>query len=409
MLKHLIYTFFSRGSVAVINFAVLLLTSRFLGSSLLGQASLLILNITITQAINEIYTGYALVHFIPGHALRTICRNGWLWTLFCCGAVSLVFLIIDNNSTALHSFILSLAISAHSFHCVILLGRERFRAYNLLIFLQPFLMLLTLAFGVFVLKNSTFKSYLSALYLSYCGSAIISAVCVLPLLKSGEKKVGLGFGTVLGKGVVNQLGNLAHTLSNRLNYYLIGSVALVGVYSGGTSLIESVWIIGNSISPILLSRVANQRRTEGNDAKLTLRLAQLSFFLSTICVLIIFLLPVSFFVWLLGPDFSDVKSVLLNLSPGILCISFSTVISHHFSGAGNQRVQLSANLLGLLITVCTAPFLIPAYGLNGACYSASLAYLAQALVNSIVFMRQQELAVSELFRFGWSDLLKKLK
>lgn len=405
----MIYTFFSRGSVALINFAVLLLTSRFLGSNLLGQASLLILNITITQAINEIYTGYALVHFLPGHALKAICRNGWLWTLLCCGTVSLVFFVLDPASPAAHSFALSLAVSTHSFHCVVLLGRERFRAYNLLIFLQPFLMLATLIFFLFLLQDRSFKSYLYALYLSYCGCAIVSAICLTPLLKLAESKPVVRFGAVLSKGSVNQLGNLAHTLSNRLNYYLIGNTALVGIYAGGTSLIESVWIIGNSISPVLLSRVANKKTPFEADAHLTLNLAQLSFLLSAICVLIVFLLPVSFFVWLLGPDFVSVKPVLLNLSPGILCISFSTVISHHFSGSGNQRVQLSANLLGLLVTACTAPLFIPAYGLNGACYSASLAYLAQALINSVVFMKQHKLPIPELFRLRLSGLLNRLK
>ena len=155
MLKNLILTFSSRASVAVLNFFVLLVTTRFLGSSVLGQTSVLIVNIAIAQTLNEIYTGYALVHYIPGHSVKKLYGNGLIWTLLCCGLVNLVFLAFSIGPSAffIHSLILSLVISVHSFHCVILLARERFKDYNFLIFLQPFLMLSTLCFCVFVCSD----------------------------------------------------------------------------------------------------------------------------------------------------------------------------------------------------------------------------------------------------------------
>ena len=89
---------------------------------------------------------------------------------------------------------------------------------------------------------------------------------------------------------------------------------------------------------------------------------------------------------------------MLHLSPGILCISFSTVISHYFSGSGNQRVQLVANSLGLLTTVCTSYYLVSRYQLIGACYAASLSYFVAALVLVVTFMKQNKFKLNSLFK-----------
>jgi Na+-driven multidrug efflux pump len=99
---------------------------------------------------------------------------------------------------------------------------------------------------------------------------------------------------------------------------------------------------------------------------------------------------------------------MLYLSPGILCISFSTVISHYFSGLGKQGVQLMANCLGLVATICLAPFLISRYQLIGACYATSISYCIQALVLTIAFMNQNKFNLKEFFRFkNELNLLKK--
>lgn len=203
---------------------------------------------------------------------------------------------------------------------------------------------------------------------------------------------------ILKNGLVNQLGNLAHTLSNRYNYYLIAGAALVGVYASATSLIESVWILSGSISPIILTHIANQK-DESNNSSVTFLLSKISFLLSTCCVILVLFLPESFFNALLGKDFTGTKNIMLWLSPGVLAISFSSILSHYFSGLGKQKILLLANSCGLLMTLSTSYYFIHRYGLVGACYAASLAYISQALVLTIVFMKENNFKVSDLLRF----------
>jgi O-antigen/teichoic acid export membrane protein len=415
VLKNLISSFFTRGGIALLNLFILLLSTRQLGSSIVGQLSLLILNIAIVQIINEIYTGYALVHYVPKTNARKLYQTGVVWTLLCTSLFNGVFLVISFiwpesgiRELWLHGLVLSFAISLHSFHCVILLAKEKITAYNFLMLFQPLATFTVLFIQIFVLDNRSVTAYIIALYISYCGSALLSLISLLSTLKHEEpERPAISTASILRNGLINQLGNLAHTLSNRYNYYMISVTTLVGVYASATSLIESVWIIGGSIAPVILSHVANAHNPQHN-SRITFLLCKLSFLLSLACVGIISLLPESFFTFLLGKDFSGTKNIMLHLSPGVLCISFSTVISHYFSGLGQQKVQLTANSLGLLTTICTSYFLISRYQLIGACYAASLSYFTAALVLVLVFMKQNGFGLKDLFGFGKDlELLRK--
>ena len=95
MLKKIIATLFTKGFVALINLVILLVSSRQLGGDVRGQVSLLILNIAIIQAINEIYTGYALVYFVPKFSLKKLYKNGFLFSVLCTIASTVVFFSIS--------------------------------------------------------------------------------------------------------------------------------------------------------------------------------------------------------------------------------------------------------------------------------------------------------------------------
>lgn len=234
-----------------------------------------------------------------------------------------------------------------------------------------------------------------ALYVSFGFTCLLSTVFVYRLVGQNQTTIEFNFKSIFKNGFTGQLGNLAHTLSNRYNFYVLGSALSVGIFSRASSLMESVWIIGGSITPIVLTRIANQKENEDN-GNLTLRFSKISLLLSLPCVIVLLFLPNSFFVFLLGKDFENVKSLMLYLSPGILSIAFSTVISHYFSGHGEQRVQLIANSLGLLFTLGASSYFISRFGMLGACWVTSAAYFIQALVLTLVFMKQNKFSLKSL-------------
>lgn len=409
MVKHIISGFFARAMVAVINLIILITATSHLGSELWGQISLLILNITVVHCINEIYTGAALVHYIPRTALGKLYTTGLLWTLAGTLLINLVFLVLSVGMGQLwvHVMALSFLVTLNGFHNVVLLGREKLAMYNFMVLLQPALLLLALILTLFVFGKHSIEAYLWPMYASFVFPILVSGISILKLtaqLKTDHNAFDAK--TVLKNGFINQLGNLAHTLSNRFNYYMIGSAALIGIYASATSLIESLWIISGSVSPVILTRVANQRDPAGN-VRLTLVLSKISFLLSVFAAVILLFLPTDFFTYFLGKDFSETKTVMLYLLPGVLCISFSNIISHYFSGQGKQNILLRANTAGLLVTLCTSYFFIQSYGLKGACFAASMSYFAQASVLTVVFLSSNKLNLKNLFSTSDFRLLKK--
>lgn len=403
MLKKILFTLFTRSSVALINLAVLLITSKQLGGDIRGQISLLILNIAIIQVVNEVYTGYALVYFIPRFSLKTIYRHGLVWSLACIVLTTLTLVGINLyhhvsvNAYWVHIAILSLIIIVHSFNGVVILAKERIRLYNFLNFFQPALLLSTLVILIFGFRLRSIDSYVLALYVSFLVSLAISGFGIYRIFRSREPALPPSQpASILRKGFFNQLANLSHMLSNRYNFYLLSNNVLVGIYSSSTSLIESVLIISNSASTIILTYIANKRNDQ-QSTTVTFFLSKLCFLLSLVCVLVLILIPAEFFTFLLGKDFSQTKEVMLLLSPGILCISFSTVISHYFSGMGRQQLIATANLAGLATTMATGYFLVNQFQLRGACYAACLSYFVASMIMVMMFMREHKLSAASLF------------
>lgn len=392
--------------MAIINLGILLFISRYLGSVAVGSMSLLVLNLAIVHTICEVYTGSALVYFIPRMSLNKAYTIGIAWIGAC---VIVVNAVLFFAGAGLQEFwvqvtALSFISGIHLFNNVILLAKEKVKLYNFLIFFQPGLLITALVIAVLALGKQSIDAYVGALFVAYFISCTISSFSVRKVIQETDSDDGsVKIRDILCNGFINQLGNLAHTLSNRYNFYVLElySLALVGVYASGSSLIEqSLWMLSAGISPIILTHIANQRNPE-NNVLLTLLLAKICFVVSVICIAILFLIPPEFFTWLFGgKDFSQLKMIMLWLSPGVVAVSFSSIISHYFSGLGNQKILLWANSAGLLITVCTSYYFISRYGLKGACFSATLSYLMQSLVLVIAFFRKNNLNFLTLFTLG---------
>ncbi len=406
MLKNIISTFFTKGVIAVINLAILLVSSKQLGSSIIGQVSLLILNVAIIQIINEIYTGYSLVYFIPNFSLKKTYNMGIVWTIVCtliCSIIiTILFFLVDGIliKEYVHLFFLTFIIVIHSFHMVILLAKEKIKTYNFLNFMQPALLLVILLISFFICNIKTINSYITGLYISFGIPLVLSTYYIIQIFKKHHNlQVAFEPKAIIRNGFYNQVANLCHTLSNRFNFYLLGNTVLVGVYARSSSLIESVWMISGSVSPIILTHIANTKNRSQN-AILSLLLAKICFILSFCCVVVIYFIPIDFFVYLLGKDFSNVKTIMLYLAPGILCISFATIISHYFAGLGKQKILLIANGCGLLSTISTSHYLVSKYQILGACYSTVLSYFVASIILLIMFMKENKMNIIHLLTLG---------
>jgi O-antigen/teichoic acid export membrane protein len=365
-----------------------------------GLINLFVLNLTVVHGINEIYTGYTLVYFIPRFDNGKIYKYGLVWILIISGLITSTYYFLQNEMRqyTLHLLLLSIILSWHSFNTVFLLAKEKIRAFNLLNFSQPLLLGSCLSFLIFVQGQRDLESYIIAFYVSLLVVLSISTVFVIRLLNisADHIKMPYHFSSILQNGTYNQLASLSHIFSNRFNFYLLGNNVLVGLFGNASSLAESIWLISSSAAPIVLTKISNSKQ-QSNNAPMTLLIAKICFLLSLGFSILLLLIPNTLFIKALGQDFSDVKWLMLNLSPGILFISFATIISHFYSGVGNQKILLIANLSGLFITLSASYFLIKQFGLSGACYATNLSYFVAAMILTMKFMRDHHYSLLDLF------------
>lgn len=398
MIKNIIQTLFTKGFVAIVNFLILIVSAKYLGVTTRGEISLFVLNIANIQIINEIYTGYSLVYFVPKFNLKKLVLNGVIWTFLATTVSNLLFFIWNKEIHGYEwdMFFLSVMVILNTFNMVIILAKEKVKLYNFLSMLQPFLLLCGIAFFTLNKGDFTFKAYVIPLYISFSASFIISTFSVIKYVLEDKSKTEFSLKSVFENGFFCQLAGWFHIQVNRFSWYILGSSALVGMYSAASSLIESVWIVASGITPIVLSKISNTGDTPFNRG-ITLTLAKVAFVLSCLAIVVLWFIPMELFTYLLGKDFSNTKHLMLCLSPGILFISFSTVISHYFSGLGKLRFIAACNFAGFVFAIVLAPFLINKYSLVGAAIAANVGYFVSSVGLFFGFVIKNKLSASEFF------------
>jgi O-antigen/teichoic acid export membrane protein len=400
MFQSIIQSLIARATVAIINFLILVISSRYLGAASRGEISLFVLNITVIQIINEIYTGYSAVHFINKYDFRRTYFTGLLFTFFFCTVsnIALVFLKKQVPGFGWAGYVISFMVIVNTFNCIMLLGRQKLRAFNLLCFLQPFLLLTGMAFSIIILKVYTFSAYLLPLAFSFSAALIFSSYFVFKLFP-GSGKGEFRALPVFVRGLQLQLATFMFILGNRYSYYLLADHASVGIYSAAAALVEAVLVLTYAIAPVLLARIAGKGDVP-ESAAVSLGLAKFSLFFSAIFVALLGLLPEAFFTFLLGKGFSGVKELMLLYAPSVLIISFFNPLSNYFTAIGKPRSVLFSYTLGFMFTIFVTPLLISRYGVKGAAFGAFLTYLSNAIMVSVLFIGHNRTTLVQFFEIS---------
>ena len=131
-------------------------------------------------------------------------------------------------------------------------------------------------------------------------------------------------------------------------------------------------------------------------SQLTLRFMKVAITLTFTALLVLCMLPTSFFEWIFTGEFSDIHSIILLTAPGIMLYSAHTILANYFSGTGQPKINLYASLIGLSVTIVAAFILIPWWGIRGAAITASLTYTALFIYHWIVFHKKTGCSITQL-------------
>ena len=401
MFKKILGTGAARAVNVLTQLATLIMGTRYLGAAEWGKAFIAQTDITFLLIGIELIAGSGLVYFTPRKKTATLMKISYGWIAF----VMLIYLLLFNILHFFPSFyhtivpegyawlvlLMTFIYSLHEFNLNHFLGKEKVATYNWLFLIQILTQVSMMAVLIFALNIRTAKALLYSQLCGYSLAALIGWVLLFPSLKrEGNEPWKNSLKEMLHYGAFMQLSTLVSTLNKRLSLYLLNTHCdekSIGVYASGTQVTEGVNIVGQSIGLVEFSTLSN---TENNKraSQLTLRFMKLSVLLTFTALLIICLFPTSFFEWLFSGEFSDIRTVILLIAPGIVFFSAHTVLANYFSGTGKPKYNLYASLIGLSVTLVSAFVLIPMLGIRGAAITTTLTYTTLFVYQWIVFHKR---------------------
>ena len=409
MLRKIIGTTGTRVLNALFALINLYLLTNFIGKEGMGIIGIIILDISVIQIIFDFVAGSSIIYFASRANRWQLFIPALIWILIISFIIVLAHKIIFLASP---SFAILLIPEGYLADIVVLtalnglmvinynllLGRGKVLAYNILFTVQICSSLTVFLIQLLVFNNHSIDAFLSGLYFGY-GISFVSGLFVV-MHKSGKIKLKGWFNVtkkVLNYGAITISGNLLTIGNNRLSYYIIRyflGLPILGIYTAGVQLSEGLKVIGQSLAVVQFSTIANTRDNEYARI-LTIRFMKIAVIITTLALLALILLPQSIYSLILTKDFSDVKTLIIALAPGVIALATSNIFSHYFSGLGNPKVNVYAKITGLIITLALVFILIPLYGIAGAAITASMSYIATAAHQYIVFVKHTKTELKE--------------
>ena len=401
MFKKILGTGAARAVNVLTQLATLIMGTRYLGAAEWGKAFIAQTDITFLLIGIELIAGSGLVYFTPRKKVATLMKISYGWIAFVMLVYMLLFNILHFFPNFYHTIVpegyawlvllMTFVYSLHEFNLNHFLGKEKVATYNWLFLIQILTQVTMMAVLIFALNLRTAKALLYSQLCGYSLATLIGWILLFPTLKRESREpLKDSLKEMLHYGAFMQLSTLVSTLNKRLSLYLLNTHCdekSIGVYASGTQVTEGVNIVGQSIGLVEFSALSNTENKQ-RASQLTMRFMKLSVLLTFTALLVICLLPTTFFEWVFSGEFADIRPVILLMSPGIVFFSAHTVLANYFSGTGKPKFNLYASLIGLSVTLVSAFILIPLLGIRGAAITTTLTYTALFVFQWIVFRKQ---------------------
>ena len=409
MFKKILGTGAARAVNVLTQLATLIMGTKFLGAAEWGKAFIAQTDITFLLIGIELVAGSGLVYFAPRKKLATLMKISYGWIAIVMLVYMLLFSVFYLFPSFYHTIVpegygwlvllMTFVYSFHEFNLNHYLGKEKVATFNWLFLIQILTQVTTMAVLIFVMDVRTAKALLYSQLCGYVLATLVGWFLLFPTLRrEGREPLKSTFKELFHYGAFMQLSTLVSTLNKRLSLYLLKvhcNEQQIGVYASGTQVTEGVNIIGQSVGLVEFSTLSNTEQKQ-RASQLTLRFIKLTVLLTFTALLIICLLPTAFFEWIFSGEFSDIRTVILLMAPGIVFFSAHTILANYFSGTGKPKYNLYASLIGLSVTLVSAFILIPMLGIRGAAITTTLTYTALFVYQWIVFHKQTGSKLSQL-------------
>ena len=389
-LKNIIKTIASKSGVLLINFFIIIITTRLWGAEGRGIISIVMADLTILLILNNTFSNSSVAFHINKLKINQLFIPAviWITTISTIGSLFFYFILKHEGTQIL--FPLVFISSLTTFNLAVFLGKEKLSQYNIYNFLIPSIILISLLLINYCYEdNSSPEFYFWSYGFAQLVIWVMSFIEVKPLsslVLSGSLK---HIKKIFHYGWKNELSSFFQFLNYRLSYFIILyfiGLREVGIFSVGIALAESIWVISKSVSLVHFARVLNTDVSD-NTIKTTNLIASISLGATAMIGIIIIFIPDYWFSLVFGNEFSEVKSILLMLFPGILSLSFSNVHGHFLAATGEMKPLVIKSALGLIVMTILSLILIPIYKLEGACIATASSHVVSSSYTYWAFIK----------------------
>ena len=180
----------------------------------------------------------------------------------------------------------------------------------------------------------------------------------------------------LSYGIRVHLSNIITYFHYKVDLMLINmflNPLFVGYYSLAVNISEKTWMLSQSMSSVLFSRISNL----GDEHKknIVIRLSVIFTFWASLAVMSILVIwggKIIPFVY--GEAYLPAFRLIQILSVGIIMLSISRLLSSDIAGRGYPQKTIIPKTISLIINVILNIILIPRIGVSGAALSTTLTY-----------------------------------
>ena len=408
MLNKILGTAGTRILNAIINLVIVLLISRYIGKEGYGIIGLVIVSFSMIQIFVDLFGGGAIIYNIPRHNNLAVLILAYFWAVIVVFLASFVFIGIEYFFPQTHNniippgektniLILAFINALMQVNYNYLIGRKLIKFFNIAFSAQIISMLIVFCFKLYISESPEYHIYIDSLKISYLIGLTVGFIMMLANFKKGKSSsLKQILSDVMSFGFIGFLANGFHILNKRISFYFVSAISglgSLGVYNAAVQLSEGLRLISNSISIVQFSEISNSENKQFA-CDLTIRLMKLSVLLTMFALIILIAIPTGVYEYVFTKEFSDLKSIIIALSPGVVALSANAIFSHYFSGLGRPSVSLWANMIGFFFTILFAIILIPIYGFIGAAISTSVSYISTVIYQYFIFKRNTNTKLS---------------
>jgi O-antigen/teichoic acid export membrane protein len=423
-------TFLTQVSVFIFGFATSIILARALGPEDRGIYALIILIPAVMGMLGTLGIEIANVYFSANkkYKLSDIISNSLVSSIGLGLVIILLFwvasttntfqeFLIANNITFLYLWLAVFTVPIvllSGFFNRILLGREQIVKFNTVAISKSIFQLGLVFVFLIVLDQGVFGAVLAYIVTTVCVALLVT----LFIKKLNRINFSINFGLLkesLRYGGKGYLGNVAQFLNYRLDMLLVAyflNVTAVGHYTIAVGMAERLWMIPGSIGTVLFPKVSAIGDTQAN--QLTSKVSRHTLFIVFILSIVLLVLAKPLILILFGISFLPSVEPLMILLPGIVALSFAKVLTSDLAGRGRPEFGTYASIVSLAANIPLNLYFIPKWGISGAAFASSIAYILATLIIAAAFIKISEKSWFDILLINKQDfqdyksLLRKL-